>query len=98
MPRRKKKDPFICPSCGTRVNEPVKTWTIVSPIPDKYGRITVTIMGSFQCPNCGAKWKDSIKKIKTGGDEEAMREGEEKKEEGTIIEIDLSDLDEIVDT
>ncbi|MEB3846904.1 MAG: chromatin protein Cren7, partial [Desulfurococcales archaeon] len=48
MPRRRKKrDPFVCPRCGTRVSEPVKTWTIVSPIPDKYGRITVTIMGSF---------------------------------------------------
>ncbi|MCE4601511.1 MAG: ZPR1-type zinc finger protein [Desulfurococcales archaeon] len=94
MPRKKKKDPFVCPKCGTRVNEPVKTWTIVSPIPDKYGRITVTIMASFVCPNCGYKWRDAIKKIKTGGDEAPGRE-DEKREEGTIIEIDLSDLDEI---
>lgn len=95
MARRKKRDPFICPRCGTRVTEPVKTWTIVSPIPDKYGRITVTVMGSFQCPNCGARWRDSIKKIKTGGDEEAMGANDEEKVEGEIIEIDLSDLDEI---
>lgn len=92
---RRKKDPFVCPNCGTRVSEPVKTWTIVSPLPDKYGRITVTVMGSFQCPNCGAKWTAAIKKIKTGGDEEAKAKGEEEKEEGTVIEIDLSDLDEI---
>ncbi len=95
MPRRRKKrDPFVCPRCGTRVSEPVKTWTIVSPIPDKYGRITVTIMGSFVCPNCGYKWRDAIKKFKTGGEEPGERR-EEEKEEGTIIEIDLSDLDEI---
>ncbi len=91
---RRKKDPFVCPNCGTRVTEPVKTWTIVSPLPDKYGRITVTIMGSFVCPNCGYKWKAVVKKLKTGG-EEPGEERSEEKEEGTVIEIDLSDLDEI---
>jgi predicted RNA-binding Zn-ribbon protein involved in translation (DUF1610 family) len=92
MPGKKKRDPFVCPRCGTRVTEPEKTWTIVSPLPDKYGRITVTIMGSFVCPNCGYKWRAVIKKIKTGGEEPSEKE---EKEEGTIIEIDLSDLDEI---
>jgi predicted molibdopterin-dependent oxidoreductase YjgC len=29
----------VCPRCGTRVEEPVKTWTLVSPLPDKKGRI-----------------------------------------------------------
>ena len=94
MPRRK-KDPFVCPKCGTRVQEPAKTWTLVSPFPDKYGRITVTVMGSFRCPNCGYSWRSVIRKLKTGGDEEAAKRGEEKPEPGTIIEIDLSDLDDI---
>ncbi len=94
MPRR--KDPYVCPKCGTRVQEPVKTWTIVSPLPDKYGRITITIMASFVCPNCGYKWRAPIKKIKTGGEEgEGRGKKEEKPEPGTIIEIDLDDLDEI---
>ena len=94
MPR--KKDPYVCPRCGTRVQEPAKTWTIVSPLPDKYGRITITIMASFVCPNCGYKWRAPIQKIKTGGEEgEKGREKEEKPEPGTIIEIDLDDLDEI---
>jgi len=94
LPR--KRDPFVCPRCGTRVEEPVKTWTIVSPLPDKYGRITVTVMASFVCPNCGHRWRAPIKKIKTGGDEEAAaRRKEEKPEPGTIIEIDLDDLDDI---
>ncbi len=96
MPRKKAgKDPFVCPKCGTRVEDPVKTWTLVSPFPDKYGRITVTVMGSFVCPNCGYRWRAVIKKLKTGGDEGERESREEPKEEGTIIEIDLSDLDEI---
>jgi len=95
LPR--KKDPFVCPKCGTRVEEPVKTWTLVSPFPDKYGRITVTVMGSFRCPNCGYSWRAVIKKLKTGGDEEAAKKGAAKSEPepGTIIEIDLSDLDDV---
>ncbi len=91
MPR---KDPFVCPRCGTRVDEPVKTWTLVSPMPDKYGRITVTVMGSFTCPNCGKTWRATLKKIKTGGDEPGYEEPGER-EPGQIIEIDLSELDDI---
>jgi predicted RNA-binding Zn-ribbon protein involved in translation (DUF1610 family) len=90
--RKKTRDPFVCPRCGTRVTEPDKTWTLVSPIPDKYGRITVTIMGSFTCPNCGYKWRAVIKKIKEGG---APPGEQAPKEEGEIIEIDLSDLDNL---
>ena len=91
MPRRK-RDPFVCPRCGTRVSEPVKTWTLVSPMPDKYGRITITVMGSFVCPNCGYKWRTSIKKIKEGGGEPVEPS---RREEGEIREIDLSDLDRL---
>ncbi len=94
LPRKKKqKDPYVCPRCGTRVTEPDTTWTLVSPLPDKYGRITITIMGSFTCPNCGYKWRAVLKKLKEGG----SPPGEQpvKKEEGEIIEIDLSDLDRL---
>ena len=95
MPRKKKsKDPYVCPRCGTRVTEPDRTWTLVSPLPDKYGRITITIMGSFTCPNCGYKWRAVLKKLKEGG----SKPGEQQtapKEEGEIIEIDLSDLDKL---
>jgi hypothetical protein len=96
MPRgkgRKKKDPYVCPVCGTRVTEPDRTWTLVSPLPDKYGRITITIMGSFTCLNCGHKWRAVLKKLKEGGSPPGQ--AEEKKEEGEIIEIDLSDLDNL---
>ncbi len=95
MPRRRQKDPYVCPKCGTRVTEPAKTWTITSPLPDKYGRITVTVMASFVCPNCGYKWRAPIKKLKVGGEEPGERGREEKPEPGTIIEIDLDDLDDV---
>jgi len=89
-----KKDPFVCPRCGTRVQEPVKTWTLVSPLPDKYGRITVTVMGSFECPNCGYRWRAVLKKFKEGGQPPGSS-GPAAKDEGEIIEIDLSDLDKL---
>lgn len=93
---RRKSDPFLCPSCGARVSEPAKTWTLVSPLPDKYGRVTVTVMGSFECPNCGYKWRAVVKKLKVGGEESQARETrvKEEKRQGEIIEIDLDELDE----
>jgi len=105
MPRKRKqkKDPYICPNCGTRVTEPVKTWQLVSPMPDSKGRVTITIMGSFQCPNCGHKWRAVISKIKVGGDEVEVETKSTKtkmggtdknnKNEGEIIELDLDEID-----
>lgn len=100
MPR-KTQDPFICPRCGTRV-EPSKTWQLVSPLPDSKGRITITIMGSFVCPNCGYRWRAVISKIKAGGDEVELetssgtkavmsedKSGE--KREGEVFEIDIDE-------
>ncbi len=104
MPRKKAtRDPHICPSCGTKVEKPVKTWQLVSPLPDAYGRITITIMGSFRCPNCGESWRTVISKVKAGdrGIEVEGARGRKKLEaekpprrEGEIIEIDIDDIDE----
>ncbi len=101
MPRRRKTDPYICPRCGTRA-ELVKTWQIVSPFPDSKGRITITIMGSFKCPNCGYRWRAVVSKLKVGGSEVEIESGskkakklktEEKDEEreGMVIEIDIDE-------
>lgn len=92
MPRGGKKgDPFTCPVCGVRVTDPERTWTVVSPIPDSKGRVTVTVMGSFRCPN-GHTWKAVIKKFKSGGEEE----GEEAPPEpGEVITLDLSDIQNV---
>lgn len=104
MPRKKQKEIDLCPKCGTKVEKPEKTWNLISPLPDAYGRITITVMGSYVCPNCGYKWKGVVSKIKAGGSSVEIegkkgvkKIGEEKVEEenrGEIIEIDLSDLDE----
>ena len=96
VPRRRRsrasRDPRVCPKCGTLVEEPYKTWTLVSPIPDKAGRITITVMGAFECPNCGYKWRAVLSKMKTDGGAAAGDEGDTEEREGQIIEIDLEEL------
>ena len=102
MPRRRsKRDPFVCPRCGTRVEEPVKTWQLVSPFPDSKGRITITVMGSFVCPNCGYRWRAVISKLKVGGEsveieaggskQAVAQTGSEEKREGAVFEIDIDE-------
>ena len=80
MSQGKRKKNITCKKCGTIINPietpPLKTWQLVSPMPDKEGRVTLTIMGSFRCPECNASVRTSIKKIK--GDE--MGSGTSKKE------------------
>lgn len=73
---------------------------MISPLPDAKGRITITVMGSYRCPSCGYSWRTTISKIKTGGsDIEIEGRGEGKKVElgeerrGSVIEIDLSELE-----
>lgn len=96
-----------CPRCGAEV-KPEKTWQLVAPLPDAEGRITIVVMGSFKCPNCGHRWRGKVSTLKVGPEGEVeMQEGKRrgrrkrrKKEEeekgggGSIIEIDLSELDE----
>ena len=79
--KSKEKDVVIsCKSCGQVVNPkdnpPSSTWTLTSPLPDKEGRITLTVMGSFDCPRCGKNVKAAMKKIKS--DDEVT--GKSKKE------------------
>ncbi|RLG83294.1 MAG: chromatin protein Cren7 [Thermoprotei archaeon] len=96
MPRKTRINK--CPKCGTEVKEPIKTWQLVAPIPDKKGRITVTVMGVFQCPGCGYKWRGVVSKIKVGsaGIEVGGKEikEEEEKRPPKIIEIDIDNLEE----
>ncbi|MCE4611306.1 MAG: transposase [Desulfurococcales archaeon] len=92
--RRGGRDPYTCPNCGTKVKEPERTWTLVSPMPDRLGRITMTIMAAFRCPSCGKRWNAAIQKMKVGG-EESGEKGKREKREGQVIEIDLSELDDV---
>lgn len=83
MPETKKKSAkkaktkkIVCKNCGTVVNPaenpPSKTWNLISPMPDKDGNVTLTIMGSFTCsnPDCGKNIKAAVQKIK--GDDVAL--------------------------
>ncbi len=96
MPRR--RDPYACPVCGTRA-EPKRTWQLVSPFPDAQGRVTVTVMGSFECPNCGHKWRTAISKIKVGasgvevesGGRRVTRQERPEERRGEVIEIDIDE-------
>jgi hypothetical protein len=64
---RKKK--VSCKNCGfgesvADFGQPSKTWNLVSPMPDKDGNVTLTVMGSFRCPKCDKSLTTSIQKIK----------------------------------
>jgi len=65
---RKKSKNKACPSCGTTVEEPYKTWELVAPFPDKKMRITVTVFGMYECPFCGKKFRAVVAKVKMGAE------------------------------
>lgn len=101
MPRKRETDIKNCPSCGTRIEKPEKTWHLASPLPDAYGRITITVMASFSCPNCGTRWKGVLSKVKVGGEEvevegakktSKITSGEKDQRPGEIIELDIDEI------
>ena len=79
-PKKEKTIVISCKSCGQVINPtetpPSSTWTLTSPLPDKEGRITLTVMGSFTCTRCGKNIKAAMTKIKS--DDESS--GKSKKE------------------
>lgn len=102
MTKKEKKEGSrsVCPKCGTLV-QPFKTWQLVSPLPDSNGRITITIMGSYNCPNCGYKWRGVVSKMKVG--EEVEIEGfkknikfskdSSKPRPSSVIELDIEEIE-----
>ena len=67
MPKRLAKQ-NTCPECGETAGEPYKTWELVSPMPDKHMRITVTAFGMYECGKCGKKFKGVAAKTKLGAE------------------------------
>ncbi|MDH7563466.1 MAG: chromatin protein Cren7 [Candidatus Bathyarchaeota archaeon] len=65
MPKKREN---LCPECRTPPKDPYKTWELVAPFPDKNMRITVTIFGMYECPNCGKKFKGIVSKAKLGSE------------------------------
>ncbi len=94
------KKTFQCPKCGTVVNEPKKTWQLTAPLPDKRGRITVTIMGLFECPSCGYKWRGVVSKVKIGSEgvevegrgRVSLEGGAPPRREGKVIELSIEEI------
>ncbi|MCX8208291.1 MAG: chromatin protein Cren7 [Sulfolobales archaeon] len=92
-----------CPKCGQET-QPAKTWHLTSPLPDSEGRISITIMGSFKCSNCGYSWRGRISVLKVGGEHdvevgESERRSRRKRvgggtssREGKVIEVDVSNI------
>ncbi|MET1159970.1 MAG: chromatin protein Cren7 [Thermoprotei archaeon] len=83
----------VCPKCGSKNIDVLRTWQLVSPFPDKYGRITVTVMGVMKCKDCGHQWRGVVSKIKVGG-EEKPREEEKVERRVKEIVLDLEDIEE----
>ncbi len=89
-----------CPRCGHDA-QPSKVWHLTSPLPDAEGRVTITVMGSFKCPNCGYSWRGRVSVLKVGGEHEVevgegrrrtRERGAEPSERGKVIEIDVSEV------
>jgi len=105
---KRRRNPYQCPACGTIVEAPEKTWQLIAPLPDRQGRITITVMGSFKCPSCGRGWRAVISKLKVGESslelesakgrkvsvEGKQGESQEAKREGKVIELDVSEIEE----
>jgi transposase-like protein len=75
-PAKKKRKPKVkalkCKKCGYSflplsdddLNNRKKEWTMVSPMPDKNGDVTITAMASWNCPSCGKNITGSYGKTK----------------------------------
>ncbi len=63
-----KVKPVKCKKCGHTfmpADVPTKKqWTLVSPMPDKDGNVTITIMATWDCPKCGKNITGSMGKTK----------------------------------
>jgi hypothetical protein len=103
MPKKSKGAIDVCPTCGNKVDKPTKTWQLVAPLPDAQGRITITVMGVYECDKCGNRWKGVVSKIKAGGTsvEVEGKKGTKKietaprsKDEGYVIELNLEEGEE----
>ncbi|MBD3192066.1 MAG: hypothetical protein GF308_15575 [Candidatus Heimdallarchaeota archaeon] len=68
MPKKSKQKRITCKCGESWLPDEVPTnkeWTRVAPMPDSEGRVTVMMMATWTCPNCGkskmglkAKYKD----------------------------------------
>jgi len=97
---KKDKTRIVCrnKSCGQSFSKlevsPTKTWNLVSPMPDKQGRITITIMGTYPCPNCGRSNTSVVSKFKDSEEGEQRKSKQEQLIEllGSQEQVDLTEV------
>ena len=53
----------VCPTCGTEVNKPTKTWSMVGRPSRKGERFKLTL-GLFTCPKCKKRFRSVVGKEK----------------------------------
>jgi len=69
-PRKAKVKVIKCKKCtntfkiGSEHDKRKKEWTMVAPMPDKDGNVTITFMATWDCPNCGKNITGSSGKTK----------------------------------
>jgi DNA repair exonuclease SbcCD ATPase subunit len=51
----------VCPTCGTTVTEPTKTWSMVGK-PSRQGERFTLTLGLFTCPQCEKKFMRVVEK------------------------------------
>ncbi len=79
--RKPKVKPIVCKGkkgCGhTFMPTEVPTnkqWNMVSPMPDKDGNVTITIMATWTCPKCGKSITGAFAKTKGEMDGESKKD------------------------
>lgn len=55
------KIPVKCPNCGAEVEKPKKMWPLIGR-PARDGSRIKLMIGQFECPKCGKKFKVAVKK------------------------------------
>lgn len=68
MSKKIEKKQKVCPKCGGKGIPTGKTWPLTSPMALMGGNIP--IMGTFECQECGKKFKKKVMDISIGEEEE----------------------------
>ena len=73
----KKKKGKRCPDCGGKGTPTGKTWPLTSPMALMGGNLI--IMGTFECEECGKKFRKKVKEMPLEGPEakEEMKKSKE---------------------
>lgn len=72
MSEEKKEATRPCPECGGKGVPTGKTWPLTSPMALMSGKLI--IMGTFECQDCGKKFRKKMTEMPLGEEEEESEE------------------------